>query len=49
VGDVASNVDPMYVGLPWAGIRLLLEVSVTDLCRAKVNVRNRSELISCFI
>ena len=30
VGDVASNVDPMHVGLPWAGIRLLLEVSVAE-------------------
>lgn len=27
VGDVASNADPVHVGLPWAGIRLLLEVS----------------------
>lgn len=30
VGDVASNVDPMHVGLPWASIRLLLEVSVAE-------------------
>lgn len=26
VGDVVANVDPIHVGLPWAGIRLLLEV-----------------------
>ena len=26
VGDIVANVDPMHVGLPWAGIRLLLEV-----------------------
>ena len=26
VGDVVANVDPVYMGLPWAGIRLLLEV-----------------------
>lgn len=26
VGDIITNVDPMHVGLPWAGIRLLLEV-----------------------
>lgn len=26
VGDVVANVDPMHVGLPWAGIRLLLKV-----------------------
>ena len=28
VGDVVATVDPVYVGLPWAGIRLLLEVKV---------------------
>lgn len=26
VGDIAANADPVHVGLPWAGIRLLLEV-----------------------
>lgn len=26
VGDIAVNVDPMHAGLPWAAIRLLLEV-----------------------
>ena len=26
VGDVASNADPIHIGLPWAGVRLLLEV-----------------------
>ena len=26
VGDVVANVDPVHVGLPWAGIRILLEV-----------------------
>ena len=26
VGDVVANVDPVHVGLPWAGVRLLLEV-----------------------
>lgn len=29
VGDIIANVDPVHVGLPWAGIRLLLEVSLT--------------------
>lgn len=28
VGDVASNADPVHVGLSWARIRLLLEVSI---------------------
>ncbi len=27
VGDVAVNFDPQHAALPWAGIRLLLEVS----------------------
>jgi hypothetical protein len=26
IGDVAVNADPVHAGLPWAGIRLLLEV-----------------------
>lgn len=26
VGDVAVNVDPVHAGLPWAGVRFLLEV-----------------------
>lgn len=26
VGDVAVNVDPIHAGLPWAGVRFLLEV-----------------------
>ena len=34
MGDIASNVDPVYAGLPWAGIRLLLEVSIVDLVEA---------------
>ena len=28
VGDIAVNADPIHAGLPWAGIRLLLEVCV---------------------
>jgi len=33
VGDVVANFDPIHVGLPWAGIRLILEVSSAgDLC-----------------
>lgn len=28
VGDVVANIDPVHVGLPWASIRLLLEVKV---------------------
>jgi hypothetical protein len=28
VGDIVANVDPIHVGLPWAGIRFILEVRV---------------------
>lgn len=28
VGDVAANADPIHAGLPWAGIRLTLEVRI---------------------
>jgi len=26
VGDIVANVDPIHIGLPWAGIRAILEV-----------------------
>jgi len=26
VGDAISNVDPVHIGLPWAGIRIIIEV-----------------------
>jgi hypothetical protein len=28
VGDVVANVDPLHIGLPWAGIRTILEVCI---------------------
>ena len=28
VGDVVVNADPVHAGLPWAGVRLLLEVRI---------------------
>lgn len=28
VGDAIANVDPVHVGLPWAGIRAILEVCI---------------------
>lgn len=30
VGDVVANVDPIHVGLPWAGIRMLLIVRTPE-------------------
>jgi len=30
VGDVVANVDPVHIGLPWAGIRAILEVASSD-------------------
>lgn len=26
VGDLVANVDPVHIGLPWAGVRSILEV-----------------------
>jgi hypothetical protein len=31
VGDIVANVEPVHVGLPWAGIRFLLMVSTSLL------------------
>ncbi|OCK95059.1 WD40 repeat-like protein [Cenococcum geophilum 1.58] len=30
VGDIAVNADPIHAGLPWAGIRLLLEATISE-------------------
>ncbi|KAF7502845.1 hypothetical protein GJ744_005000 [Endocarpon pusillum] len=30
IGDVVANADPIHIGLPWAGIRLLLEAAVAE-------------------
>jgi hypothetical protein len=30
VGDVVTNIDPIHVGLPWAGIRAILEVCIYE-------------------
>jgi len=30
IGDIVVNVDPLHAGLPWAGIRLLLQVGLSD-------------------
>ena len=42
VGDVAVNADPVHAGLPWAGIRLILQVCVLEI-RATNKVANRCE------
>jgi hypothetical protein len=38
VGDVASNADPVHVGLPWAGIRVLLDVGIAKRSHGFMNV-----------
>jgi hypothetical protein len=38
VGDAAANVDPVHVGLPWAGISLLLQVSIVELVNNNTNM-----------
>ena len=38
VGDAVANVDPIHVGLPWAGIRLLLQVARPRYERSNVKL-----------
>jgi hypothetical protein len=38
VGDVASNANPVHIGLPWAGIRFLLEVSIAECINNVISV-----------
>ncbi|OCK73496.1 hypothetical protein K432DRAFT_364803, partial [Lepidopterella palustris CBS 459.81] len=30
IGDIAAGADPIHVGLPWAGVRLLLEATLAE-------------------
>jgi ankyrin repeat domain-containing protein 50 len=30
IGDIAANIDPVHTSLPWAGIRFLLQVSISN-------------------
>ncbi|KAI9688037.1 MAG: hypothetical protein M1820_010310 [Bogoriella megaspora] len=30
VGDIVAQVDPIHVGLPWAGVRAILSISIHD-------------------
>lgn len=36
-GDVIANVDPVHIGLPWAGIRILLEVMICPQSFRRLN------------
>jgi hypothetical protein len=38
VGDIAVNVDPVHTGLPWAAIRLLLQVCKIGLSSLKASM-----------
>ena len=31
VGDIVAQIDPVHVGLPWAGVRLVLQVCISPL------------------
>nr|POF06990.1 vegetative incompatibility protein het-e-1 [Quercus suber] len=46
-GDIAANVDPIHFGLPWAGIRILLEIAVADR-RQMMALISGMELALCF-
>jgi hypothetical protein len=30
IGDIAANADPIHAGLPWAGVRMLLDVALAE-------------------
>ncbi|KAH8781592.1 hypothetical protein BGZ57DRAFT_887356 [Hyaloscypha finlandica] len=58
VGDIVVNVDPMHAGLPWAGIRLLLEVAVSEAnqmtsllvgCETALYMANRLKAYTSFL
>ncbi|KAK4893768.1 hypothetical protein LTR49_028466, partial [Elasticomyces elasticus] len=40
VGDVVANVDPVHVGLPWAGIRIILEAHLGGCVRKSPDGRS---------
>lgn len=48
LGDVAINYDPVHAALPWAGVRLLLEVSnglnIRSCDTTKLTIRKRQQL-----
>jgi len=45
IGDVAVNVDPIYAGLPWAALRVILTVSTISYvqhmsyCHGQISLR----------
>lgn len=47
VGDVGSNADPVHIGLPWAGIRFLLEVSIAELMNNVMSVLENDFYTDC--
>jgi len=40
IGDIVANVDPLHAGLPWAGIRLLLQVRPFSIFSSFLFVNN---------
>jgi hypothetical protein len=44
VGDVAVQYDPVHASLPWAGIRFLLEVTVSDFNAAELILEHATSL-----
>ncbi|KAL2847596.1 hypothetical protein BJX68DRAFT_267999 [Aspergillus pseudodeflectus] len=44
LGDVAVQYDPVHASLPWAGIRFLLEVTVSDFNAAELILEHATSL-----
>lgn len=38
VGDVVAQIDPIHVGLPWAGVRMILLVSISGIAHGGLSL-----------
>ncbi|KAG9764079.1 hypothetical protein KCU73_g1119, partial [Aureobasidium melanogenum] len=51
IGDIAVQYDPVHASLPWAGVRLLLQLASNDaqvFCAMAENVETISRFVSCY-
>ncbi|KAL9582972.1 MAG: hypothetical protein Q9212_002981, partial [Teloschistes hypoglaucus] len=49
IGDVVANVDPVHIGLPWAGIRLLFQMKAHASAAVSEANQMTSLLVGCEI
>ncbi|KAL3458362.1 ankyrin repeat-containing domain protein [Aspergillus heterothallicus] len=48
LGDIASGIDPVHVGLPWAAVRFFLQLAVSDIERYSAMIEG-AEIVSGII